>query len=181
MLPWTTMYVFFHLCTPGSSETYSAHNIYGTSANIVLIRFTCSESWAKAWPRNANAGTGVPAGLSGQNWQDTICPVKSSTHVAGELQWHLPKMQPNKACHSCRIKPPLITAPSHPCSRQAWKIASATKQPKAFSLLRSSWVRVDKADPSVHNTSWRVEDSALVSTLVYISLAFIQHSSFLSE
>ena len=46
-----------------------------------------------------------------------------------------------------------MNAPSQPSGQQAESIASATMQPKAFSLLRSSWVRVESGVPMVHNTS----------------------------
>lgn len=179
-IPVCKMYGIFSLDVPVNSRVIMSFYTYGHTCQHHLSSFYMF--WILSKSKNRTMQTQVcrcacwtvRPELAGYNLSCQI--VNTRIFIHPELQWHLlPKMQPNKACHSCRIKPPLITAPSHPCSRQAWNIASATKQPKAFSLLRSSWVRVDKADPIVHNTSWRVQDSALVSTLVCISLAFIQY------
>ena len=54
---------------------------------------------------------------------------------------------------SCRMKPPLMMAPWQPCGRQAQNAASATKQPNAFSVERSSYVRLDSGDPTTQSSS----------------------------
>ena len=54
---------------------------------------------------------------------------------------------------SCRMNPPLMMAPWQPCGRQAHNAASATKQPNAFSVERSSYVRLDSGDPTTQSSS----------------------------
>ena len=127
----------------------------GNGISSLTWTWWCANGWKKAERNWEKAGKppacwAVKPELAGYNLSWAVREARSATWNCYDMDWHV--FFGGKQI-SCRMKPPLMMAPSQPWGLQAKSIASATRQPKAFSRLRSSWVLVESGEPMVHNTS----------------------------